>query len=143
MTRLQRLVTVVALAMAEPVWADDGPPRVTCGVPGDPDARSWRLAQVNGRWQISFSRRTLARPIQLALPGAKPEIANDRLRLAYKNANGGRQVTMSAGGGPSVLDIWVDHGLEVNIEPDLDPRVDDMNTQGPLQNVQCTIGSGP
>ena len=37
------------------------------------------------------------------------------------------------------LDVYVDHGLEVNIEPDLDPAVDRMNTNGPLTALDCTV----
>jgi hypothetical protein len=33
----------------------------------------------------------------------------------------------------------VDHGLEVNIEPDLDPAVDRMTTNGPLTSLDCTV----
>jgi hypothetical protein len=29
--------------------------------------------------------------------------------------------------------------LEVNIEPDLDPRVELMNTDGPITNLTCEI----
>ena len=40
--------------------------------------------------------------------------------------------------GPSTLDLHVSHGLEVNVEADLDPAVDHMNTEGPLA-VVCTV----
>jgi hypothetical protein len=33
----------------------------------------------------------------------------------------------------------LDHGLEVNIEPDLDPAVDRMTTNGPLTSLDCTV----
>ena len=141
MSRLLQLVSLVALASIPHAAAQEHVPRVTCGVAGDPDSRSWVLEQVSGRWQLSYTSRTETRPVRLALPAAKPEINGNTVRLEYKNANGGRQVDLRFGGGISTLDVWVDHGLEVNIEPDLDPRVDNMNTHGPLHAVQCTVGS--
>jgi hypothetical protein len=139
MSRLLQLVSVFVVASILLGAAQDRSPRVTCAVPGDAESRSWVLEQVNGRWQLSYTSRTDTRAVRLALPAAKPDITGTSVRLEYKNANGGRQVNLRSGDGPSALEIWVDHGLEVNIEPDLDPRVDDMNTHGPLQAVQCTI----
>ena len=40
--------------------------------------------------------------------------------------------------GPSSLDLFVNHGLEVNVERDLDPAVDSMNTNGPIA-LNCSI----
>jgi hypothetical protein len=59
--------------------------------------------------------------------------------LSYRNANGGRQVDLRVTPDGSHLDVWVDYGLEVNIEPDLDPRIDHMNTEGPLAGVRCVV----
>jgi hypothetical protein len=143
MSRLLQLVSLVVLGSIPQAAAQDPAPRVTCGASGDPESRSWVLEQMSGRWQLSYTSRTATRPVRLALPAAQPEITANTARLEYKNANGGRQVDLRVGGGPSALEVWVDHGLEVNIEPDLDPRVDDMNTHGPLQGVQCTIESSP
>ena len=77
----------------------------------------------------------------LPLPRAAPEIAADHVSLTYKTANGGRQVTLTAAPGQSALDVYVDFGLEVNVDANLDPRVDDMNTHGSLA-VNCTIDGG-
>ena len=77
--------------------------------------------------------------IDLLLPGAKPVITTTTAKLAYRNANGGRQVDLDVSPAGARLDVWVDHGLEVNIEPDLDPRVDRLNTDGPLTGAECTI----
>jgi len=77
--------------------------------------------------------------IRLALPGAAPVIANGVASVRYKNANGGRQVTLDLEKDHAALDVYVDHGLEVNIEPDLDPAVDRMNTNGPLTALDCTV----
>jgi hypothetical protein len=93
---------------------------------------SWQLAyrdeQTGGAW------------LHLRLPGARPTFDGPQhARLAYKNANGGRQVDLTVAPSGSTLDVWIDHGLEVNVEPDLDPRVDSMKTDGPLTRIQCTV----
>jgi hypothetical protein len=120
---------------------------VTCRVQDDPGARAFRLrpsapTQGSGRrWHLSMrDRETRDQWIQLALPGATPAITRESARLSYRNANGGRQVDLEVGPGASRLDVWVDYGLDVNIEPDLDPRVDMLNTHGPV-SVACTIGA--
>jgi hypothetical protein len=121
---------------------------VTCRVQDDPDARVFKLrpstpTQGSGRrWQLSMhDRETRDQWIQLALPGAVPAITRESAKLSYRNANGGRQVDLEVGPGASRLDVWVDYGLDVNIEPDLDPRVDRLNTHGPITTVACTIGA--
>ena len=78
--------------------------------------------------------------VRLSLRGAQPRIAGTALpRSPCKNANGGRQVTLDVTPEHASLDVFVDHGLEVNIEPDLDPAVDRMNTNGPLTALDCTV----
>jgi hypothetical protein len=114
--------------------------RVTCRVPDDPAARMFVLEPAGGTWRLVFSSAEInASPVRLALPNARPTVTATTARLLYHNANGGRHVDLSVGDGPSRLDVWVDHGLEVNIEPDLDPRVDLMSTHGPLEGVRCDI----
>ncbi len=44
--------------------------------------------------------------------------------------------------GASALDLYVDHGLEVSVEADLDPAVDLMNTDGPM-SVRCAMAEAP
>ena len=130
---------------------------VTCRVPADPDARVYvlhgpapppEMGDASGEparglydgWQMALrSTRTADRWIRLALPGARPEISDRTARLSYRNANGGRQVDLAVEPGGASLDVWVDHGLEVNIDPDLDPRVDLLNTEGRLEGLDCTI----
>jgi hypothetical protein len=120
---------------------------VVCRVKDDPDARVFALresASPGGRgrrWQLSMrDRQTKDGWILVALPGAMPAITADSARLSYRNANGGRQVDLEVGPSASRLDVWVDYGLDVNIEPDLDPRVDRLNTHGPITALACTIG---
>lgn len=118
-------------------------PSVTCRVQDDalgrvfvldragPDAKAWRLSMQD--------RQSGPKWIRLALPGAAPVVADGTASVRYKNANGGRQVTLDVARDHAALDVYVDHGLEVNIEPDLDPAVDRMNTDGPLTGLDCTI----
>jgi hypothetical protein len=139
---------VVASVLAFAHVAGGAPPadtfRVTCRVPDDPDARVYVLEPSRGGWQLRFtSGATKGATLRLALPGASPEITAGAARLDYHNANGGRQVDLSVGEGPARLDVWVDHGLEVNVDPDLDPRVDLMNTHGPLAGAECAIAPVP
>jgi hypothetical protein len=101
------------------------------------------LDQASGEadvWRLSMQdRESGAKWIRLALPGAAPAIADGDASVRYKNANGGRQVTLDVAKDHARLDVYVDHGLEVNIEPDLDPAVDRMNTNGPLTALDCTV----
>jgi hypothetical protein len=122
------------------VIATESPPTVRCVVPDDRAAREFRLHRGEDGWLVSFRNKELGdRWIELKLPGAAPIFQPGAARLNYRNANGGRHVDLMVGTEGSSLDVWVDHGLEVNVEPDLDPRVDLMNTEGPLRAVSCRI----
>jgi len=120
--------------------------RVTCTVKGDAHNRVYALDQTPGTtptvWRLSMrDSESGERWVRLPLRGAQPQIAAGPASLAYKNANGGRQVTLDVTPGHARLDVFVDHGLEVNIEPDLDPAVDRMNTNGSLTALDCTLAS--
>jgi hypothetical protein len=118
-------------------------PSVTCRVRDDAQGRTFELDQAGAGarlWRLSMQdRESGAKWIRLALPGAVPTIADGVASVRYKNANGGRQVTLEFAKDHAQLDVYVDHGLEVNIEPDLDPAVDRMNTNGPLTAIDCTV----
>ena len=137
------IVLLIAAAVSGFTTADSaartaGPPVVECTVPDDPGSRVFRLEQAGEHWQLSFkSRETGGRWIRLTLPSAQPVVDGQQVRLSYRNANGGRQIDLSVTDAGSSLDVWVDYGLEVNIEPDLDPKVDLMNTEGSLEGVRC------
>jgi hypothetical protein len=76
-------------------------------------------------------------PVRLPLPGAAPEIEGDRVTLDYQTQNGGRDIEWRVSPVRSTLDVHANFELEVNIEPDLDPRVEEMNTGGVLSNLSC------
>jgi hypothetical protein len=134
----------IALGLATLAAGADDAATVTCRVEGDSEQRVYVLERDGEAWRLSFrSRETGEHWIRLALPGADPAIGAETVRLSYRNANGGRQVDLVASPSASSLDVWVDYGLDVNIEPDLDPRVDLMTTGGPLADVRCAVGARP
>jgi hypothetical protein len=119
-------------------------PNITCTIRNDAHKRVYILDQTPeitpALWRLSMRDvESGDRWIRLSLRGAEPRIASGAVSLAYKNANGGRIVTLEVKPGRAMLDVFVDHGLEVNIEPDLDPAVDRMTTNGPLTSLDCTV----
>jgi hypothetical protein len=132
------LLLVIALAQA-------GVPAVRCSVTGDAHARVFELQRLGDgertRWQLILnSRDTGNKPVALPLPNAKPAVDGRQLALEYRTLNGGRTVTWkvdSAGG--ATLDVYTNFELEVNVDADLDPRVELMNTEGPITNLSCEI----
>ena len=119
-------------------------PSVTCSVRGDAHARVYVLEQTPGTspalWRLAMrDAESGGRWIRLSLRGAQPTITAGVASLHFKNANGGRMVMLDVAPVHASLDVFVDHGLEVNIEPDLDPAVDRMNTSGPLTSLDCAV----
>ena len=130
------------------VQAASGQTVATCRVPNDPQQREWRLERrdVAGtpspEWRVLFRGRMLDKPVvELRLPAAAPVVTPGLVRLSYATANGGRSVEWRAANGASTLDLHVSHGLEVNVEADLDPAVDHINSDGPIA-VTCILQSG-
>lgn len=112
----------------------------TCRVPSDPDERVWSLERAApDRWLVVFTSKSLDKPrVELPLATAQPVVSSEPISLEFTSANGGRKISWSIDNGPSRLDLFVNHGLEVNVERDLDPAVDSMNTDGPI-TVNCSI----
>lgn len=112
----------------------------TCRVPNDPQQRVWSLERLPSSWRIAFSSKALDRPrVELPIPIPPDPTDSSGMTLVYASANGGRRIDWRINHGPSTLDLHVNHGLEVNIERDLDPAVEQMNTDGPLA-VDCSTG---
>jgi hypothetical protein len=143
---------VCAVVLARAANAADPPSTVTCRVRDDARRREFVLrpegptpaaaGATETRWQLSMrDAESKGAWIDLLLPGARPALTASTARLSYRNSNGGRQVELEVSPAGSRLEVWVDHGLEVNIDPDLDPRVDRLNTDGPIAAVECTIGA--
>jgi hypothetical protein len=130
---------VLWLALQAPV--DARVPNVTCLGQGAAAGREFVLERMGatGPWQLRYRDRDHRRWVALALPGALPVVEAGRARLRFRNANGGRQVELDVEPGTARLDIYVDYGLDVNIDADLDPEVDRMNTEGPLTSIACQV----
>jgi hypothetical protein len=137
------LVALILMAQVAGVEVATAGTVATCRVPDDPHQRTWSLARRDGAWLVVFRSRALDQPsVELRLPGVDPVIAAGETRVAFTSANGGRSVEWRIAKGESTLDLYVNHGLEVNVEADLDPAVDLMNTEGAI-NVTCSLsGSG-
>jgi hypothetical protein len=111
----------------------------TCRAPDDPQQRSWSLVRRHAVLFVVYRSRALDRPeVELRLPGASAVVDAGGIRVSFESANGGRSVEWRITRADATLDLMVNHGLEVNVEADLDPAVDQMNTEGPI-----TIHCGP
>lgn len=116
---------------------------VGCTVVDDPDGRIFELRrhrQPDGGWMLMMhSRKAGSSPVILPLPDARPELSATRVTLSYETLNGGRHVEWRVAPSGASLDVHANFELEVNIEPDLDPRVEFMNTDGEITNLACEI----
>jgi hypothetical protein len=133
---------LMLLALAVILLHAEGGPSVTCQVKDDPRGRVYRLGRVEdgSGWRLSMQQRASGdKWVVLSLPKAVPQLADGTASLSFKNGNGGRQVTLDVSPSSARLDVFVDYGLDVNIEPDLDPDVDQMNTNGPITNLDCAV----
>jgi hypothetical protein len=129
------LVALLLVAQVEVAAADAV---TTCRAPDDPQQRTWVLAQRSGEWLVIFRSRALDKPqVELRLPGMNPIVNPSEMRVSFKSANGGRSIEWRIASEDSTLDLYVSHGLEVNVEADLDPAVDMMNTEGVIE-ITCT-----
>jgi hypothetical protein len=138
--------TLLFLAASLALAADSR--SVTCELTGDPRGRVYVLDQTPGSadpvWRLSLKERESGEKwIRLALPGAEPVFGDGSARLSFRNGNGGRQVALDVTPQGARLDVFVDYGLDVNIEPDLDPEVDRMSTGGPITALTCRVASAP
>jgi hypothetical protein len=134
----------IVLLFAMLVVQAQAPPSVTCELTADSRGRVYVLDRAAGSdssaWRLSLKDRESGdKWIRLTLPGAEPQFGNGTVRLSYRNGNGGRQVALDVTPQGSRLDVFVDYGLDVNIEPDLDPEVDRMSTGGPVAALNCRV----
>jgi hypothetical protein len=141
----ERLAGAVAMSvLAGSALMAAGTASVTCELTNDPRARVYRLEEVAGSsravWRLLMKDRDSGENwIRLSLPGADAKINEGMAHLSFKNGNGGRQVTLDVSPSGARLDVFVDYGLDVNIEPDLDPEVDRMSTGGPVTSLTCRV----
>jgi hypothetical protein len=131
------LLLMVARARVAPTTVAE------CAAPGDADERVFHLVDRGGdahpRWWMTLqSRRLGARTVDLPLADAQVERSASSLAVSSRSRNGGLAVALRAGDRSS-LDVFVNFELEVNVWRDLSPDVEQMNTDGPLADVQCRI----
>jgi hypothetical protein len=117
---------------------------VRCRVVDDPRSRVYELQRVvdgsDERWVLAMrSRAAGASPVLLPLPDARPKVTETSVALDYQTLNGGRNVAITVTPSGASIDIDVNFELEVNVERDLDPRVELMNTEGPISTLSCTV----
>ena len=117
---------------------------VGCSVVGDRDGRVYELRRAReggeGAWILLMkSRKAGSAPVILPLPDARPELTSSSVTLSYETLNGGRHIEWRVTPSGGTLDVHVNFELEVNIEPDLDPRVELMNTDGEIATLTCEI----
>jgi hypothetical protein len=122
-----------------------GANRVTCTLPNDPDQRIFTLAQretgTEKPWFLAFQNKKIGpRTIRVKLAGASPVLSGDTATLAFKTSNGGIVVDLKSNGPRGTLDVYVSYELEVNVDTEMTPDVDLMNTNGPVP-VACEIGT--
>jgi len=131
----------VLLALILLVQGASLPPLVAgCAVKGDRDARVYELRRDSSRVLLVMrSRKAGASPVLLPLPDAKIERSATDMALSYNTLNGGRSVEWRITPAAASLDVHANFELEVNVEPDLDPRVELMNTEGPLTKLTCEL----
>jgi hypothetical protein len=142
------LVIVAVLLAAGPLpsaSATQGPPsiaEVQCQVTIDGHAREYRLHRTPDRtetpgWRLSMRERGVSGEIGIALPGAKgPMGAGDTVTFSYRSPVGGVIIDLATGPG-DFLDVFVSHGLEVNVNTSLSEDVDRLNTDGRREDARC------
>lgn len=114
-----------------------------CTIEGDPQRRVYRLVDIGGRrtprWWLTLRSQSLGdRSAELPLPDAQVERGSSRLRLSSASTNGGLAVEIAAGADKSVLNVFVNFELEVNVWRDLSPDVEQMNTDGEV-TARCQV----
>lgn len=115
-----------------------------CEVLNDPDARVYELRRHDRGaavdWVLAMKSPAAGEaPVLLPLPDAEPVLEPGRLTLTYRTQNGGRDIAWRIAPGVATLDVYANFELEVNVEADLDRRVELMNTEGPIANLSCAV----
>jgi hypothetical protein len=113
-----------------------------CAVIDDPERRVYQLIRSGEaeriRWVLGMqSRQSGTSQIILPLPDAQPIVKDGEVALDYRTSNGGRDVRWRITPAAASLSVYANFELEVNVEADLDPRVETMNTEGPLTRLSC------
>lgn len=121
------------------VWQADGAV-ATCRSVGVDPVRTWQFEKPGPRWQVSHWRGDEAKDIvRVLLPAAaEVRLSPTLVHVRGKTSNGGIDVTLEGPPESARLDVYVSYELEVNVDATLTPRIDDLNTEGPL-GVRCVV----
>ncbi|HVB37110.1 MAG TPA: hypothetical protein VND92_01180 [Vicinamibacterales bacterium] len=97
------------------------------------DGKVWTLSMrgtnTDGRW------------VSLPLPDAAPVFTGGTASLSYRSAYGGRTIALQVSPAVASLDVYANYELEVNVDPNLNPQVDLLNTGGPLTGLTCQVAN--
>jgi hypothetical protein len=132
----------VAFFLLWAVLATDPVVVTRCAVVDDAENRVYELLRSGEeeriRWMVGMrSRQTGASRVLLPLPDAKPVLKDAEVALDYRTSNGGREVHWKVTPSAATISVYANFELEVNVEADLDPRVELMNTEGPITRLSC------
>lgn len=114
-----------------------------CALGSGDEVRTYRIVDhgpaSSPRWRLTLTAPALAeRVIDLPLPAARVQQAAGRVTLDSRSGNGGVAVKIDAADGRSMIDVFVNFELEVNVWRDLSPDVERMNTEGPREG-RCRV----
>lgn len=115
-------------------------PVATCRSLGGAPARTWRIERAGPRWQVAHWRgEPSAAAARVSLPAsADVLLSSTSVHVRAKTSNGGIDVTLTGTPASATLDIYVSYELEVNVDASLTPKIDDLNTEGPI-GVRCDV----
>jgi hypothetical protein len=128
------LVAASSLLLAQPA------PGATCRSVGIEPQRTWRFERTGPQWQVTpWSGAEEKDTARVTLPpAAEVRLTTSALSVRGKTSNGGIDVTLSGTPAKATLDIYVSYELEVNVDASLTPKIDDVNTNGPI-GVRCEV----
>ena len=132
-----------AAALASALQAGSPQAIAECTLGSGDEARVYRIVDhgpaPSPRWRLTLRTPALrGRVIELPLPEARVQRADDRVTIASRSGNGGLAVKIDAAAGRSMIDVFVNFELEVNVWRDLSPDVERMNTEGPREG-RCRV----
>ena len=108
----------------------------------DSKKRVYALIQHKDQWHLIYKSKSHPKWIRLPLLRYKPQLTESTLRLNYTSPLGGVRIKWSVRGNECSLFVSNAHELEVN-DPDyqdLEPEIDEMNTDATLKHLPCEIG---
>lgn len=131
------LLAASSLLLAQPS------PVATCHSVGLEPTRTWRFEREGAQWQVTHWTGTDARDVaRVVLPPATAvQLSAAALLVRGKTSNGGIDVSLTGSPAKATLDIYVSYELEVNVDASLTPKIDELNTEGPI-GVRCELSGG-